>query len=36
LVALVGALVNMALAFLYNVAADMIGGIEMTYVERDA
>jgi hypothetical protein len=34
--AVLGSLVNVVLAFLYNVAADMIGGIEMTYVERDA
>ena len=32
----VGSLLNVFLAFLYNVAADMVGGIEMTYVERDS
>jgi Transmembrane domain of unknown function (DUF3566) len=30
-----GALVNVFLSFLYNVAADTIGGVEMTFVERD-
>lgn len=29
------ALVNLFLAFLYNVVADTIGGIDMTFVERD-
>ncbi len=33
--AILGSLVNLLLAFLYNVAADMLGGIEMTFVERD-
>ena len=33
--AIVASLVNVALAFLYNVAADTIGGIEMTFVEKD-
>lgn len=28
-------LTNVALAFLYNVGADMLGGVEMTFVERD-
>lgn len=31
----VGALINTFLAFLYNVAADTVGGVEMTFVERD-
>ena len=31
----IGAIVNVFLSFLYNVAADMIGGVEMTFVERD-
>ena len=31
----VGSLVNVVLAFLYNVAADTVGGVEMTFVERD-
>ena len=26
---------NLVIAFLYNVAADFVGGIEMTFVERD-
>ena len=28
-------LLNLVLAFLYNLAADFIGGVEMTFVERD-
>jgi hypothetical protein len=28
-------LVNVFLAFLYNVGADLVGGVEMTFVERD-
>ncbi len=31
----VGSLINVFLAFLYNVAADTLGGVEMTFVERD-
>ena len=31
----VGALVNAFLAFLYNIAADIVGGLELTFVERD-
>lgn len=31
----IGAIVNVFLSFLYNVAADTIGGVEMTFVERD-
>lgn len=34
-VALVTTLVNVFLAFLYNVAADLFGGLELTFVERD-
>ena len=30
-----GAIVNVFMAFLYNVAADTVGGVEMTYAERD-
>lgn len=30
-----GSIVNVVLSFLYNVAADTIGGVEMTFVERD-
>lgn len=30
-----GALTNVFLSFLYNVAADTVGGVEMTFVERD-
>ena len=33
--AIVGALVNVFLAFLYNFAADTVGGVEVTFVERD-
>jgi Transmembrane domain of unknown function (DUF3566) len=32
---LVGSIVNAFLAFLYNVAADVVGGLEVTFVERD-
>lgn len=35
ILAVVGTLVNVILAILYNVAADLIGGIELTFVERD-
>ena len=31
----IGAIVNLLLAFLYNVGADLVGGIEMTFAERD-
>ena len=34
-VSIVMALLNLFLAFLYNVVADVIGGIDMTFVERD-
>lgn len=34
--ALVTTLLNVFLAFLYNVAADLIGGLELTFVERDS
>ena len=34
-VAVVMSLFNLLLAFLYNVIADTIGGIDMTFVERD-
>lgn len=34
--ALITTLVNVFLAFLYNVAADLIGGLELTFVERDS
>lgn len=34
--AIVASLVNVALAFLYNIAADTIGGIELTFVEKDS
>ena len=30
-----GSLVNVFIAFLYNVAADTVGGVEMTFAERD-
>jgi len=29
-------LVNLVISFLYNVGADMFGGVEMTFVEKDA
>lgn len=32
---IVGSLVNLFLAFLYNVGSDLVGGVEMTFVERD-
>lgn len=31
----VGALVNAFLAFLYNIGSDLVGGLEVTFVERD-
>lgn len=30
-----GSIVNVLLAFLYNVASDLVGGVEMTFAERD-
>ncbi|MEA2497638.1 MAG: hypothetical protein QOH26_43 [Actinomycetota bacterium] len=30
-----GALVNVFLAFLYNAISDAVGGVQMTFVERD-
>jgi hypothetical protein len=33
--ALLGALINAFLAFLYNLASDLVGGLELTFVERD-
>lgn len=32
---IVASLINVFLAFLYNVGADLLGGVEMTFVERD-
>jgi hypothetical protein len=32
---IVGSLVNALIAFLYNFAADTVGGIEMTFVEKE-
>ncbi len=32
---LIASIVNAFLAFLYNIGADVTGGIEMTYVERE-
>lgn len=32
----VGSLVNLFLAFLYNVISDLVGGVEVTFLERDA
>jgi hypothetical protein len=34
-VAVLASLFNLFLAFLYNVAADVVGGVEVTFVERD-
>ena len=34
--AIVAMLVNTFLSFLYNLAADIVGGIELTFVEKDA
>ena len=31
----VGSLLNLLIAFLFNVGADMIGGVDMTFVERE-
>ncbi len=33
--AVLASLVNVFLAFLYNVGADLVGGVEMTFLERD-
>ena len=33
--AVLASLFNLFLAFLYNVAADVVGGVEVTFVERD-
>ncbi len=33
---IIASLANLFFAFLYNVVADFVGGIEMTFVERDA
>jgi hypothetical protein len=35
LTAIIASVVNMALAMLYNIAADPFGGVELTFVERD-
>ena len=35
-VMIVGLLANVFLAFLYNIIADLVGGVEVTFVERDA
>ncbi len=32
----IGTLVNTLLAVLYNVGADLLGGLEMTFVEKDS
>jgi len=36
ILAVLGILVNVIIAVLYNVAADLMGGLELTFVERDA
>jgi hypothetical protein len=33
--AVLASLFNLFLAFLYNVAADVVGGVQVTFVERD-
>jgi hypothetical protein len=33
--AILGALINAFLAVLYNLASDLVGGLEVTFVERD-
>jgi hypothetical protein len=33
--AVVGSLINALLAFLYNIGSDLVGGVEITFVERD-
>jgi hypothetical protein len=32
---LLASIVNVILAFLYNLGSDIVGGVEMTFVERD-
>ncbi|MFN2388656.1 MAG: DUF3566 domain-containing protein [Actinomycetota bacterium] len=32
---ILGSLFNALLAFLYNIGADLVGGVEMTFAERD-
>jgi len=32
---LLGSIVNVVLSFLYNLGSDIVGGITMTFVERD-
>ena len=32
---LLATIVNVILAFLYNLGSDIVGGVEMTFVERD-
>jgi hypothetical protein len=32
---LIGSVINAILAFLYNVGSDLVGGVEVTFVERD-
>lgn len=36
LLVIVGSLINAFLAFIYNVLSDLIGGIELTFSERDS
>jgi hypothetical protein len=31
----IGSVINAILAFLYNVGSDLVGGVEVTFVERD-
>jgi hypothetical protein len=33
--AILGSILNSVLAILYNIAADILGGVEMTFVERE-
>jgi Transmembrane domain of unknown function (DUF3566) len=32
---IIGSLINALIAFLYNFAADKVGGVELTFVEKD-
>jgi hypothetical protein len=35
LLTVIGSLINVFLAFLYNAISDAVGGVQMTFVERD-
>lgn len=34
-IGILASLINVFLAFIYNIASDLIGGLEVTFVERD-